>query len=150
MPRPTRESEAVGAMTRGSQNTARSASTALSAASSRALAPGSRETVTLDSEVETESTDRAWRAKTSKARARNPISCHIPSVSMEIRVMPLRDEIALTCGPATGPESEITVPGTSGRSVERTCSGMRCRCNGGIDRGWSTLAPMLAISCASS
>jgi len=71
---------------------------------------------------------------------------------MEISVMPLREEIALTCEspPPAEPAAEITVPGASGRSVQRTWRGMPWRRSGGIERGWSTLAPMLAISCASS
>ncbi len=73
--------------------------------------------MTLVSEVETESIDRPCRAKTVKASARKPTSCHMPTVSIEISVMPLREEIALTCGPPAAPTAEITVPGASGRSV---------------------------------
>ena len=106
--------------------------------------------MTLVSEVETESIDTPCSAKISKALARKPTSCHMPTVSMEIRVMPLRDEIAFTCGPVTGPKAETTVPGMSGQPVDRTCSGMRWRRRGGMHRGCSTLAPVVAISCASS
>ena len=150
MPRPTSDSDAVGAMSRGSQRPASSRSSSWIAAGSTALAPGSRDTVTLVSEVDTESIDNPWRAKHAKTSARKPTCRHMLTVSIETRVMPRRDDTALTSGPLAGPTLEITVPAASGRSVHRTCSGMPCRRSGGIDRGWRTCAPVVASSWASS
>ncbi len=124
MPRPTREMAAVGSITRGSQSCPRSRSRLRRSAGSRTLASGSSETVTLVSEVEMASTEIPWRAKQAKTSARKPTACHIPTVSREISVMPLRVEIALTSGSVPGPDAEITVPGASGRRVQRTCSGI--------------------------
>jgi hypothetical protein len=56
----------------------------------------------------------------------------MPIVSIEISVSPLREEIALTCGPPAAPTAEISVPGASGRSVQRTWRGMPWRRSGGI------------------
>ena len=46
--------------------------------------------------------------------------------------------------------ASIRVPGSSGRSVSRIASGTPASRHGLIERGCSTLAPVVAISCASA
>ena len=53
--------------------------------------------MTLDSEVDTRSTDRPWRLKIAKASARNPGVCHMATLSMLISVMFSRLTTPLTC-----------------------------------------------------
>ena len=52
------------------------------------LAVGSRETVTLVSEVETRSIESPCLLKHAKASARKPTCCHIPMESIRTSVMP--------------------------------------------------------------
>ena len=114
------------------------------------LTPGSRVTVTLLSDVDTRSTDSPRSEKQRKASARNPTSCHMPSVSMDTSVMRLRPEMALTRG-ASLPARDVTrVPGSSGWFVHSTLSGIPCRRQGLMLRGCRTEPPVDAISCASS
>ena len=57
--------------------------------------------------------------------------------------------IALTPGTVATPPS-MRVPGRSGRSVSRIAIGTPAPRHGPIERGCSTLAPVVAISCASA
>src|SRR5690606_39435522 len=83
-------------------------------------APTSTETVTLLCDVEIRSTDTPCSRKHAKASARNPTWCHMSIDSIEISVMPLRCEIALSCAASSPGAFEITVPSHSGRSEEHT------------------------------
>ena len=110
---------------------------------------GSSETVTLVSAEPIRSTDRPWRRKRSKMSARKPTDCHMPTVSIDTSTMPLRRLIALT--PGTGAASpSMRVPGNSGRVVSRIAIGTPLTRHGPSERGCSTLAPVVAISCASA
>ncbi len=150
MLRPSSDSEAQGPSNWTRHNVDRSSTSAARDAASSALASGSSDTVTLVSEVDTRSTDRPWRLKTWKASARKPTWCHMPGLSMDTSVMPLRNAIALTCAPPSAGCELMTVPGAAGLWVAYTCSGMPRWRTGRMQRGCSTLAPLVAISCASS
>ena len=86
-------------------------------AGSTSAALSSSVTLTTDSDVETRSIDNPKSEKIAKARARNPASCHIPIDSIEIKVRPLRADIALIRGASSLPVSAITVPSSCGRVV---------------------------------
>ena len=62
---------------------------------------------------------------------------------------PVRDEMAFTRDPSR-PSRVISVTGSSGCGVHRTTSGMPFSRHGAMHRGCSTLAPIDAISWASS
>ena len=64
---------------------------------SSVLAAGSSDTVTLVSEVDTRSTDMPCSLNTANTSARKPTWCHMPGLSSEISVMPLRLQTAFTC-----------------------------------------------------
>ena len=123
---------------------------ASSARASSEFAAGSSDTVTVVSDVETRSTDSPCSLNTANASARNPTWCHIPSVSIEMSVMPFLLHTALTRAPPSPPVAVMTVPASSGRCVACTDSGIEYCFAGRMQRGCSTLAPLLAISCASS
>ena len=108
------------------------------------------ETVTLVSDVDTKSTDTPFSANAWKAFARKPTSCHIPTVVIETRVMPLRMQIPLTCGSISSVTDEMTVPAISGDEVLRIKIGIPWSRAGEMQRGWSTELPAEASSCASS
>src|SRR5262249_10456356 len=82
--------------------------------------------------------------------ARKPTCCHMPTDSIETRVMPLRALIALTLGACSRTSGPITVPSSSGRLVSLISIGTRGSRSGDRQRGCSTLAPVEAISWASS
>src|SRR5246127_4199416 len=143
MLRPTRLTDAHGPITCTRHNRERAATRPATWVLSRVLAAGSSDTVTLVSEVDTRSTDRPWSLNTWKASARNPTWCHIPGLSMEMSVMPFFEQTAFTCAPPMLLSAESTVPGRSGAWVAYTCSGMPyCRA-GRMQRGGSTLAPLV-------
>ena len=107
---------------------------------------GSKDTVTLVSEVDTRSTDSPSCLKIWKASARKPTWCHIPGLSMETSVMPFLMAIALTCAALSATFADTMVPSRPGAWVAYTCNGiLYCR-TGSTQRGCRTLAPLLAIS----
>ena len=71
-------------------------------------------------------------------------------LSMEISVIPFLSAIALTWAAPSPAFWEMTVPCRSGIWVAKTCKGMPYWRTGSKHRGCRTLAPLLAISCASS
>ncbi|MFO1408771.1 MAG: hypothetical protein U1F06_00095 [Steroidobacteraceae bacterium] len=150
MLRPTRLTDAHGPITCVRHSCPSSAVSRSSAAPSSVLACGSSDTVTLVSEVDTWSTERPWRLNTWKASARNPTSCHMPGLSSETSVMPFLMHTALTCAAPSVPPALMCVPSSLGVCVANTHSGMPPILAGRMQRGCSTLAPLLAISCASS
>src|SRR3974390_2447298 len=121
-----------------------------SAAPSRLLAVGSKETVTLVSDVETRSTDIPCCLNTWNASAKKPTWCHIPGLSIETNVMPFLIAIALTCAALSPTLADTTVPSSCGACVAYTCNGILYWRTGSTQRGCKTFAPLLAISCASS
>jgi hypothetical protein len=149
MPRPTRVIAAHGAITLTRQTSARSAASAPSTLPLTRFSLGSSETVTLVSEEPIMSTDSPWRRKRSKMSARKPTCCHMPMVSIDTSTMPSRRLIALTPGTVATPPS-MRVPGRSGRPVSRIAIGTPASRHGPIERGCSTLAPVVAISWASA
>ncbi len=149
MPRPTRVIAAQGAITFTRQTWARSAQSASSTFVLTRLSLGSSDTVTLASDEPIRSMDRPCALNRSNTSDRKPTCCHMPMVSIDTSTMPRRELIALTPGMVVADES-MTVPGMSGRSVSRIQSGTRASRQGWMQRGCSTLAPVVAISCASS
>ena len=97
MLRPTSETEAQGPMTCTPHSFDRSRCSLPSNSPSSVLAAGSSDTVTLVSEVDTRSTDMPCSLNTANASARKPTWCHMPGLSSEISVMPLRLQTAFTC-----------------------------------------------------
>ncbi len=97
MLRPTRLTAAQGPMISTRHSSDSSASSAARRAASSVLAPGSSDTVTFVSEVDTRSTDMPWSLKTAKASARKPTWCHMPGLSIETSVMPFLRQTAFTC-----------------------------------------------------
>ena len=73
----------------------------------------------------------------------------MPMPSIDTSTMPLRRLIALTPGTAATLPS-IRVPGSCGRLVSRMRIGTPLSRQGLIERGCRTLAPVVAISCASA
>ena len=149
MPRPTSVIAAHGAITLTRQTSARSALSASSTLVLTRFSLGSSETVTLVSDEPIKSTDRPWRLKRSKMSARKPTCCHMPMLSIDTRTIPSRRLIALTPGTVAALAS-MRVPGRSGRSVSRMLIGTFASRHGAIERGCSTLAPVVAISWASA
>ena len=119
-------------------------------AASIVLACGSSDTVTLVSEVETRSTDSPCALITWNASARNPTSCHMPGLSSETSVMFFFTQTAFTLAELSCGVALMCVPSRSGVCVAYTNRGMPCTRTGNTQRGCSTFAPLLAISCASS
>ncbi len=115
--RPSSDSEAQGPIRRTLHRPDRSLTSACSTDSSSELACGSSVTVTLVSEVDTRSTDRPWSLNTWNASARKPTWCHMPGLSIDTSVMPLRIAMALTCAPLSAGWALITVPASSGLCV---------------------------------
>ena len=150
MLRPTRLTAAQGPITSTRHSRDSEVTSASSATASSVFAAGSSETVTLVSEVDTRSTDSPCSLITANASARKPTWCHIPSVSIEISVMPFLLQTALTRAPPSPPVAVMTVPSMSGVGVACTDTGIEYCLAGRMQRGCSTLAPLLAISCASS
>ncbi len=149
MPRPTRVMAAQGAITLTRQTSARSAESDASTSVVTRFSDGSSDTVTLVSAEPIMSTDSPWRLKRSKMSARKPTCCHMPMLSIDTSTMPLRRLIAFT--PGTGSAaSSMRVPGRCGRSVSRISIGTPLLRHGRSERGCSTLAPVVAISCASA
>ena len=75
----------------------------------------------------------------------------MPSVSIESSVMPFLMQTALTRAPPSPPVAVITVPcELAAVCVACTVSGIAYCFTGRMQRGCSTFAPLLAISCASS
>jgi hypothetical protein len=87
--------------------------------------------------------------KQSNASARKPTWCHISIDSIEISVMPVRCEIALSCGLSSPGAFEITVPSHSGCAVHFKNNGMPEARTGEMLRGCNMPPPADAISCAS-
>jgi hypothetical protein len=114
------------------------------------LACGSSDTVTLVSELDTRSTDSPCDLNTWNASARKPTSCHMPGLSIDTSVMFFFTQTAFTLAEESAVAAVMCVPSRSGTWVAYTYSGMRCTRTGMMQRGCSTLAPELAISCASS
>ncbi len=150
MLRPTRLTAAQGPITSTRHRRDSAVTNASTVRLSSAFAAGSRDTVTLVSEVDTRSTDSPCSLNTAKASARKPTWCHMPSVSIATSVMPFLMQTALTRAPPSPPVAVITVPCTSGIWVACTEIGMAYCLAGRMQRGCSTFAPLLAISCASS
>ena len=148
MPRPTRVTAAQGAITLTRHTCARSSDNFASTSVLTRLSDGSSDTVTLVSEEPIRSTDRPWRLKRSNTSARKPTCCHMPMLSIDTSTMPLRRLIAFTPGTAATLPS-MRVPGIRGRPVSRMRIGTPASRQGLIERGCSTLAPVVAISCAS-
>ncbi len=148
MPRPTRVIAAHGTMILTRQISARSADSAASTSVLTRFSLGSSDTVTLVSAEPIRSTDRPCLAKRANTSARKPTCCHMPMPSIDTSTMPLRRLIALTPGTVRALPSML-VPGSSGRSVSRIAIGTPLSRHGLIERGCSTLAPVVAISCAS-
>ena len=149
MPRPTSVIAAQGAITFTRHTCARSAASAWSTLPVTRLSLGSSETVTLVSDEPIRSTDRPWRRKRSKMSARKPTCCHMPMLSMDTSTMPSRRLIAFTPGTVAALAS-MRVPGASGRMVSRMRIGTPASRQGPMERGCSTFAPVVAISCASA
>ena len=150
MLRPSSDNDAQGPMTLTRHILESSATSASSTSSSSALACGSSVTVTFVSEVEIRSTESPWDLNTAKASARKPTWCHMPGLSIETSVMPRRIAIAFTWAPLSAGWALMIVPASSGLCVAKMYSGMRACRAGRMQRGCSTLAPWVAISCASS
>ena len=149
MPRPTRVTALQGVITFTRHTSARSAHSASRTFELTRLSEGSSDTVTLASDEPIRSMDRPRRLKRSNTSARKPTCCHMPMVSMETSTMPRRELIAFTPARVAARWS-MTVPAMCGRSVSRIQIGTRASRQGWMQRGCSTLAPVLAISCASS
>ncbi len=150
MLRPTRLTAEHGPMTSTRHSFASDVTSASRVRASSVLAAGSSDTVTVVSDVDTRSTDRPCSLNTAKASPRKPTWCHIPSVSIEMSVMPFLVHTALTRAPPSPPVAVTTVPARSGCCVACTDSGIEYCLTGRMQRGCSTLAPLEAISCASS
>ncbi len=73
----------------------------------------------------------------------------MPMSSTDTSTTPLRRLIAFTPGTVAALRSMV-VPGRSGRSVSRIAIGTPESRHGLIERGCSTLAPVVVISCASA
>ena len=149
MPRPTRVTAAQGAITFTRQTWPRSAHSASSTLVLTRLSLGSSDTVTLASDEPIRSTDSPCALKRSNTSERKPTCCHMPMVSIDTSTMPRRELIALTPGTVVA-DASMTVPGMSGRVVSRIHSGTRASRQGWMQRGCSTLAPVVAISWASA
>ena len=105
--------------------------------------------MTFVSDVDTRSTDMPCSLNTANTSARKPTWCHMPGLSSEMSVMPLRLHTAFTC--AVAPDSPvISEPSRSGVCVAYTYKGIWYWRAGSRQRGCSTLAPLVAMSCASS
>ena len=98
-------------------NLRRSSASASMAARLVTFCAVSIETVTLLSEVEIRSTEMPCSRKQLNASARNPTWCHISMDSIETSVMPLRCEMALSCGWSSFCAFEMTLPSHSGCCV---------------------------------
>ena len=72
----------------------------------------------------------------------------MPMPSIDTSTMPLRRLMAFTPGTVRALPSMV-VPGRSGRSVSRIAMGTPASRQGLMERGCSTFAPVVAISCAS-
>ena len=149
MPRPTRVMAVHGTMTLTRQTFARSAASASSTLPVTRFSLGSREMVTLVSEEPIRSTDSPCLRYRSNTSDMKPTCCHMPIVSMDTSTTPSRRLIALTPGTLPAPPS-MRVPGSSGLRVSRMAMGTPARRHGRIERGCSTLAPVVAISWASA
>src|SRR5262245_34930415 len=97
--RPTSDTEAQGPMTRTADSFDQSRCSFPSNSPSSVLAAGSSDTVTLVSDVDTRSTDMPCSLNTANTSAMNQTWCHMPGLSSEISVMPLRLQTAFTCAP---------------------------------------------------
>ena len=117
MLRPTSETLAQGPMTRTADSLARSACNLPSNSPSRVFAAGSSDTVTLVSDVDTRSTDMPCSLNVANTSARKPTWCHMPGLSSEISVMPLRFATAFTCAEPSPTSPVISVPSRSGVCV---------------------------------
>ena len=136
-------------ITWASHRGAKPSSKAVMVSGSVVFADGSRDTVTLVSEVLTRSMLRPTDLKTAKASAKKPTVCHIPTVSMLTKMTPRRIEMAFTPAPSPAPSALMIVPSSSGFGVQRMLMGIRPSRHGGMARGWRTFAPMVATSWAS-
>ena len=132
------------------QNPFKSVMSASKAARSRNFALLSKDRVTLNSEEERRSTEKPWFLKVVKTSAKNPTCCHIFKVSIEMRVMLCLTKIDLMGGALSSLSLVIQVPEWSGMPVYLTNMGMPANRTGGKQLGCSTLAPIEAISWASS
>ena len=150
MLRPTRLTDAQGPISCTRQSWPRSRCSAASDPASSVLACGSSVTVTLVSDVETRSTDMPWSLKTWNASARKPTWCHMPGLSSDTSVTPFFTQTAFTCAESLTGTAVSSVPSSSGAWVANTYSGIWYWRAGRMQRGCSTLAPAVAISCASS
>ena len=111
---------------------------------------GSSDTVTLVSDEPIRSIDSPCRLKRSNTSARKPTCCHMPIDSIDTSVMPLRELIALTLGAVAAPSRRSRCRRGRGGSVSLIASGTRGFAQRTDQRGCSTFAPVVAISCASS
>ena len=134
-----------GAITFTRQISARSADSAASTSVLTRFSLGSSDTVTLVSDEPIRSTDKPCFLKRANTSARKPTCCHMPMPSIDTSTMPLRRLIALTPGTGSALPSML-VPGMCGRSVSRIAIGTPASRHGLIERGCSTLAPVVAIS----
>ncbi|MNS98272.1 hypothetical protein D3C72_1326360 [compost metagenome] len=148
IPRPTRVIAAHGTITLTLQICDRSADSAANTSVLTRFSDGSSDTVTLVSAEPIRSTDSPCFLNRPNTSARKPTCCHMPMPSIDTSTMPLRRLIALTPGTGAALPSML-VPGSSGRSVSRIAIGTPASRHGLIERGCSTLAPVVAISCAS-
>ena len=119
MPRPTSESEAVGA----DRPRLAAAAQVASRASSTAGVEGVGGRIERDGDVGLRGGDRVHRHAVAREAGEDvgeeaDLAATCRAVSIDTSVMPRRTAIALTCGPVTGPAAETTVPG-SVRLVDR-------------------------------
>ena len=150
MPRPTSVTAAHGPITFTRQTCSRSAQSADSTSVDTRFSLGSSDTVTFVSAEPIRSTESPCRLNAANTSARKPTCCHMPTDSIDTSVMPVRALIALTLGAPPAANGPISVPSSAGRFVSFTQSGTRASRNGERQRGCSTFAPVVAISCASS
>ena len=150
IPRPTRVIAAHGAITLTRHTEAKSPHNNCSVSALIKLLLGSKEIVTLVSELPIKSILKPWRLKAAKTSAKKPTCCHIPSDSMLTKVRPVRTETALTLALCAKSRAPIAVPEKCGRVVSLIHIGTENSRTGPKQRGCRTFAPVVAISCASS